>query len=131
MRTRRELRILLTLIPLVMATGCAATFEVVRAPTRDADLFPKSQRVGRTIVAIYAITDAGLARRYFGTELVERGVVPVQVIVSNHGEKPISTRPADVLALRGQEVVDPVPLATIVALASRDDPRAWPDTRGP
>ncbi len=100
---------------LLAAVACAS-FELVQAPDREADLFPGSVGIAGTVVAVDAVTDSGRAERYFGVDLIERGIVPVQVIVSNHSQRRVVLRPADVLALRGREVVDPLPVERVAAM---------------
>ncbi len=112
---------ILACLALVLA-GCATPYEVVRLPQREADLYPLSQTEGRVTVAIDAITSPGRAERYFGADLIEAGILPLAVIVSNYGAQRISVKPSDVLVHRGAEVIDPLPVETVVAVAKE---RRW------
>lgn len=103
----------------VVALACTS-YEVIRPPLRNADLYPLSQTRQEIAVAIDQIRDPGRVKRYFGVDLTQAGILPVQVIVSNQGDGRVRVTPADVLLLSGNQVVDPVPLARVVDLVGRD-----------
>lgn len=107
---------------LFLALTACATFEVVEVPLREADLYPVSQTQEAISVAVDEITSPERVRNYFGVSLLEQGILPVNIIVSNHGEHRVTVKPADVLLRRGTEVVDPLPIAWMAELAKR---RAW------
>jgi hypothetical protein len=98
--------------------GCAdSSYQVVQIPQRAADLYPVSQtRLGVT-VAIDEIRSPDRAEKYFGTNLTRYGVLPLEIIISNNSEHQIVVTPADVLLHQAGQVIDPVPLPMIVAMA--------------
>jgi hypothetical protein len=100
--------------------ACASTYRVVQIPQREADMYPLSQTKGGITIAIDEIRSAARAQRYFGANIVPAGVLPVVVVVSNHSSQNIVVKPADVLLQRGRDIVDPLPLESVVAVATGD-----------
>jgi hypothetical protein len=101
----------------VVLAACAGSYQVVRMPQRDADLYPYSETKEGVTIAIDEIADAARAERYFGADLIKYGVLPLAVVVSNHGDRRVLVKPSDVLLHRRTEIVDPLPVETVVALA--------------
>jgi hypothetical protein len=97
--------------------GCAGSYEVVRMPQREADLYPLSQTKHGITIAIDEIKDPAGAERYFGADLIKEGILPVVVVVSNYGEHPVLVQPSDVLLHRGKEILDPLPIDTVLSAA--------------
>jgi hypothetical protein len=85
----------------------------MRAPTtpplREADLYPVNQSAAGLTIAVDEIADPERARRYFGADLTKEGILPVNIIISNHGEDRLIVRPSDVLLTDGSRVIDPIP----------------------
>jgi hypothetical protein len=104
---------LVLLMVLLVASACAS-FELVELPVREADVYPTAHERDGVAVAVEPMLDGRRAERYFGADLLRRGILPVQVIVSNHGAARVRIRPADVLLLDDRHVIDPLP-ATAVA----------------
>jgi hypothetical protein len=96
--------------------GCASSYQVVEVPQREADLYPYSQTRNGLTIAIDEITSSDRAARYFGANLVQMGVVPVVVVISNNGVGHIDLKPSDVLVRQGTQIIDPLPLETVVAM---------------
>ena len=101
----------------ILCASCAQPFQVVKLPLRNADLFPLHHEVGEYAVAIDEITDPERARMFFGVDLIERGIVPVNVTVSNNGAERLLVRPSDIMLRRGTAVVDPLPVERVSELA--------------
>ena len=98
--------------------GCAeSSYQVVQIPQRAADLYPVSQTKSGVTVAIDEISSPDRVENYFGTNLTRHGVLPLAIIISNNSEHQIVVTPADVLLHQGGQVIDPVPLPMIVAMA--------------
>ncbi|MDJ0847286.1 MAG: hypothetical protein QNK04_02790 [Myxococcota bacterium] len=96
---------------------CAcASYDVVELPPRQADLYPFAEEERGIWMAIDDISKPKRARKYFGADLADHGIHPVELIVSNRSEEGISVGPADVLMLRGREVIDPLPIQSIASL---------------
>jgi hypothetical protein len=105
------------LILSAVLAGCASSYDVVRLPEREADLYPLSQTKAGVTIAIDEIKTVARAERYFGADLIKEGIVPVAVLVSNYGENRVIVKPSDVLLHRGKEVVDPLPVEIVIATA--------------
>ncbi len=103
-------------------TACATEFEVIRPPLRAAERYPLSQTQGAVTVAIDEIINPERAKRYFGVNLIERGILPVNITVSNHGASRYTVKPADILLRKHTEVIDPLPVEEIAAIAKES---AW------
>jgi hypothetical protein len=97
--------------------GCAGSYEVVRLPQREADLYPLSQTKEGITIAIDEIKGQGRAERYFGADLIKVGILPVMVVVSNYSDHPVLVRPSDILLHRGREILDPLPIDTVLSVA--------------
>ncbi len=100
--------------------ACATSFEVVQIPLRAADLYPLSQTQGPITVAIDQISDPERSSRYFGANLLDYGILPINITVSNHSEYRYTVTPADILLRRDTEVVDPLPIGEIATLVKDD-----------
>ena len=102
-------------------TACATPYEIVEIPKREADLYPLSQTKEGITVAVDEITSTERSTQYFGVDLFKEGILPLNVVISNHTDRRLVINPADVLLLRGrQSVVDPVPLHVVTELVMRD-----------
>jgi hypothetical protein len=98
--------------------GCAdSSYQVVQIPQRAADLYPGSQTESGVTVAIDEIRSPDRVEKYFGTNLMRQGVLPLAIIISNNSEHRIVVTAADVLLHQGTLVIDPVPLPMVVAMA--------------
>jgi len=104
----------------VCVMGCASTYHVVQIPERDADMYPLSQTKDGVTIAIDEVRSAARAQRYFGANIVPAGVLPVVVVVSNHSSRSVVVKPSDVLLQRGRDIADPLPLESVVTLATGD-----------
>jgi len=102
-------------LALGLQSACAS-HEFVQVPVRDADVYPSAEIKYGVAVAIDEIGDPGRVRRYFGTDLIREGILPIEVILSNHGRHRVKIGPADILLLRGTEVIDPLPVAKVAGL---------------
>jgi hypothetical protein len=108
----RILACVLVLLAAVLLAGCAS-YELTEIPTRRADLYPLADRRGGIALAVDPLGDARRSKRFFGADLREHGILPVEVVVSNHGSDRVAIGPADVLMLRGSSVIDPLPLESV------------------
>lgn len=86
-------------------------------PQREADLYPHSQTKAGITIAIDEIKGVDRAERYFGADLIKEGILPLAVVVSNYGEHRVIVKPSDVLLHRGTEILDPLPVEVVVAIA--------------
>jgi hypothetical protein len=98
--------------------GCTS-YDLIALPLREAELYPNSYGDGGVFVAAQAFTEPARVHSYFGTNLLAYEVLPVEVIVSNHSERPIRIEPSGILLLRGDDVVDPLPVELVAELPMR------------
>ena len=109
-----------SLLFLLSLVACSSSYHVVRMPAREADVFPVAETKAGITVAIDEINNPSRAARYFGVDLMDQGILAVNVIVSNYGEHKASVKPSDVLLLRGKAVIDPLPIQFVAKAAKRD-----------
>lgn len=100
------------LLAALLLTACAS-FRIVELPQREADVYPHAETRAGVSVAVDEIQEPERSRRYFGADLPGRGILPVLVVVSNHGEHRVAVRPADLLLLQGRDVLDPLPVEIV------------------
>jgi len=105
--------LVLACLALSLQSACAS-HEFVQLPVREADVYPYAEIKYGIAVAVDEISDPGRINRYFGTDLIQEGILPVEVILSNHGPHRVKIGPADVLLVRGTEVIDPLPVEKVV-----------------
>jgi len=110
-------RIVILIFSLLVLTACASEYEVVQFPLRDADLYPLSQTKGGLTIAIDEITDRERVTTYFGVDLIETKILPINIIISNHSDGRYVIKPSDVLLMEGEDVIDPMPVETVVEVA--------------
>lgn len=113
LRARIRLAFLLVGFLAVVFQSACASYELVQLPVREADLYPLAESKAGLTVAIDQMSDSQRVRRHFGADLVDKGILPIQVIVSNHGDHRMRIRPSDVLMLRGKGVIDPLPIEKV------------------
>lgn len=104
-------------------TACASRspYVITEMPEREADLYPLSQTKEGITVAVDEITNPERSMQYFGVDMFKQGIVPINVVISNHTERKQLVSPTDVLLLRGRNsVVDPLPIQSITNLVNRD-----------
>lgn len=110
----------------ILALGLAACsspnpYVIVEMPEREADLYPLSQSKEGITVAVDEITNTERSVQYFGVDMFRHGIVPINVVISNHTERRQLVSPTDILLLRGRHsVVDPLPVQSITKLVNRD-----------
>ena len=103
----------------LLVSGCASSYRVVQVPQYGADLYPQSHTRSGVTVAIDEIKARERVERLFGADLIKEGILPVNVVVSNFGKQRILLKPSDILLHRGKDVIDPVPVEMVMAVAKR------------
>jgi hypothetical protein len=105
---------------LVLAiAACSSSYRVVQVPQYGADLYPHSQTRHGVTVAVDEMKSAERVERLFGADLIKEGILPVNVVVSNFGKQRVVLKPSDILLHQGKEVIDPIPVEMVLALAKR------------
>lgn len=117
------IRVLLPLLALVLS-ACASSSRVVQLPQYGADLYPQAQTLAGVTVAVDEMRNAERVERLFGADLVKAGILPVNVVMSNYGKQRVLLKPSDILLYQGKEVIDPLPLATVMTAAK---PKSYGD----
>ena len=113
------LRIPLLLLVAVALPGCSG-HRLAQVPQYEADVYPLTQTHAGVTVAVDEIRTAQRLERHFGADLARGGILPVNVVVSNHGKQKVLVRPADILLHQAQEVIDPLPLEAVLATVRTD-----------
>ncbi len=108
-------RVSALLLALLFTSACAS-YDLVRPPARSADVYPDAHGRDGVVVAVDEITQPKRAERYFGADLLKHGILPIQIIVSNHTGDRIQITPADILLQHGRQIIDPLPLERVVAI---------------
>jgi hypothetical protein len=103
----------------LLVSGCASSYRVVQVPEYGADLYPQSHTRSGVTVAIDEIKARERVERLFGADLIKEGILPVNVVVSNFGKQRLLLKPSDILLHRGKDVIDPVPVEMVLAVAKR------------
>lgn len=123
------MRIVLLLATVLALAGCASDrpVELVQMPQRDADLYPWAQKQDGVAVTVDEIVDPARVKQYFGVDLLEAGLLPVDVIASNHGRHRVTLKPSDVLLLDGHRIIDPLPIERVTAIVKARMERLRPE----
>lgn len=101
--------------------ACApASFRVMQIPERSADLYPLSETTSGVTVAVDEIDSPVRSEKFFGVDLTRHGILPVNVIVSNRSDHKIEVKPSDIVLLKGNSVVDPVPVELVGDIIKRE-----------
>jgi hypothetical protein len=72
---------------------------------RNADVTPMYGRA-QAVVARRCHIKSDRVRQYFGVDLTEEDILPVNIVFTNHGEDRFLVKPSDVLLLEGNNVID-------------------------
>src|SRR5690606_30337258 len=119
-RTVMPVPVLLLVALLLVLPGCATDAPAtgmdaaqMQLPQRDADLYPWAEKQEGVVVAVDEIVQPARLEQYFGVDLLEHGILPIAVVVSNRSAGPVTIGPADVLLVQGRNVIDPLPLARV------------------
>jgi hypothetical protein len=110
---------LMPLILLALVAGCSSSYRVVQVPEYGADLYPQSQTKSGITIAVDEMKTSDRVNRLFGADLIKEGILPVNVVVSNFGKQRLLLKPSDILLYRGKDVIDPIPVEMVMALAKR------------
>jgi hypothetical protein len=92
------------------ATTACSRYPTMQPPLRDADVYPNVRTEAGLSVAVDPISNPERVRQYFGADLTKEDILPVNIIMTNHGEDAFLVKPQDVLLLEGDSVVDPLTL---------------------
>ena len=116
------LRIPFLLLLAVALPGCSG-HRLAQLPQYEADVYPMTQAHAGVTVAIDEMRTTQRLERHFGADVARGGILPVNVVVSNHGKQKVLVKPADILLYQAREVIDPLALDAVLA-AVRAEERA-------
>jgi hypothetical protein len=102
----------------LVAVGCSS-YALEEPPVRAADLYPLSGAEDGVTVAVDQIAEVARVERYFGADLLAEGILPVQIVVSNRGQRHVAVRPEDVLLVRDSRIVDPLRILDVTTVLKR------------
>ena len=115
----KDIPVFVAVLLALFLVSCAGSYQVVQIPQYSADLYPLSQTKAGVTIAIDEINNPTRAAKYFGADLINVGILPVSVIVSNHGGTQAVVKPSDILLHRGKEILDAIPIEVVAATAKR------------
>ncbi len=110
-------RILLIILSFLVLTACTSEYQVVQIPLRNADVYPRSVTKGDVTLAVDEISESERITTYFGVDLSKEKILPVNVIVTNHGKGRYVVKPSDIMLMKFNEVIDPLSNETVVGIA--------------
>ena len=113
-----SIRVLYPVVALLVS-ACASSYRVVQVPQYGADLYPQAQTLAGVTVAVDEMNNAERVERLFGADLIKEGILPVNVVISNFGKQRLLLKPSDILFYQGKEIIDPLPVETVMATAKR------------
>lgn len=96
--------------------ACTASYPAAKPPLRNADVYPDAQTIAGLTVAVDEISNPERLRHYFGIDLTKDDILPVNVVISNHGDDRFLIKPSDILMTEGNSVIDPMPLEAVQKL---------------
>lgn len=82
---RRGIQILFMAIGLIFSVACATSYKAKPLPFKTPASLPNATEVAGAIVAAQAYADPEKAKKAFGFDIREAGMLPVQVVFDNQG----------------------------------------------
>lgn len=119
MKDIKDIPVFFPVLLALFLVSCAGSYQVVQVPQYAADLYPLSQTKAGVTIAIDEIKDPTRAARYFGADLINVGILPASVVVSNHGKNRAVVKPSDILLYQEKEIIDAIPIEVVAATAKR------------
>ena len=76
---------------LLLGTMAACSrYPTMEPPLRDADVYPNVKTEAGLSVAVDPISNPERVRQYFGVDLTKEDILPVNIMMTNHGEDTFS-----------------------------------------
>ncbi len=76
-------------IALLFLAACATTYKEKPLPFRLPESYANAQEFGGAVIGARAYADAKEARENFGFDVIEAGMLPVQIVIDNKGVHPV------------------------------------------
>jgi len=93
-----RIKIYYTLIPsiilLFLAMGCATSYKAKPLPIKAPAAFSNATEIAGSMVGAKAFVDTKEAKEAFGFDIREAGMLPVQVVFDNQGDKSLQINPS-------------------------------------
>lgn len=84
----------LLVIVLISSSGCATSYKAQPVPFKAPTSFPNATEAAGVIVGAQAFTDPDKAKKAFGFDIREAGMLPVQVVFDNQGSNTLEINAA-------------------------------------
>jgi len=82
---RKFTQIICIILPLIVLAACSTAYKAKPLPFKSPSSYPNAQNFGGAVVAAKAYADPKEAQEVFGFNVLEAGMMPVQVIFDNQG----------------------------------------------
>lgn len=87
--TRKTLRRLTTVFSLLLVTACATSYQAKPLPFKMPTAYPNAQEAGGAMIGARAYTDVKEAQENFGFDIINAGMLPVEIVIDNKGPHPL------------------------------------------
>jgi hypothetical protein len=74
---------------LLMATACATSYVAKPLPFKMPEAYPNAQEAGGAMIGARAYTDVKEAKENFGFDVINAGMLPVEIVIDNKGPHPL------------------------------------------
>lgn len=74
---------------LVTFTSCATSYVAKPLPFKLPSAYPNAQEVGGAVIGARAYTDIKEAKENFGFDIINAGMLPVEIVIDNKGAHPL------------------------------------------
>ncbi len=107
-RRRQRFRALRLVLAASLVTACASSYHAQPVPFELPETYENAQRVAGATIAARAYTDASSAAADFGFDVIDAGLLPVQVVFDHQGESPLVINPGQTFLVDAQGRLWPV-----------------------
>ncbi len=87
--TRKTLRRLTTVFSLLLVTACATSYQAKPLPFKMPTAYPNAQEAGGAMIGARAYTNVKEAQENFGFDIINAGMLPVEIVIDNKGPHPL------------------------------------------
>lgn len=79
----------IAVVLLFMATACATSYVAKPLPFKMPGAYPNAQEVGGAMIGARAYTDVKEAKKNFGFDVINAGMLPIEIVIDNKGPHPL------------------------------------------
>ncbi len=87
--TRRTITRTAALMAVFLLTACAESYQAKPLPFKMPGAYPNAQEAGGAVIGARAYTDVKEARENFGFDIINAGMLPVEIVIDNKGLHPL------------------------------------------